>query len=80
MNVVYNHLEKETIEVTDEQMAQGCKTIFERMKSVVELSGGASLAASMVPKFKEKYPEFKKVGMILCGGNITPETFSSKLK
>ena len=73
-----NVTEKETIVVNDDQMVAACKIIFERLKSVVELPGGASLAAATAPKFKEKYPEVKRAGVIFCGGNVSSEILKFK--
>ena len=40
------------------------------LQLVVELAAGASVAASMSAKMKTLDPSLKKVGVILCGGNI----------
>lgn len=66
--------------ISDDQMVTGAKLAFERLKTVVELSGGSAVAAALSPKFKEKYPNVKRVGIILCGGNVSPDTLASKFK
>lgn len=66
--------------VSDDQMTMGAKLAFERLKAAVELSGGAAIAAAMSPKFREKFPGVKRVGVILCGGNVSLDTLASKLK
>lgn len=45
---------------------------FERMKVVVEPSGAAGVAAALSRQFREDpaYAGLKKVGVILCGGNV----------
>jgi len=58
----------EVVTVSDQEMAEGCRLIAERMKLVVEASSGASLAAALTAKVKEM--PGKKVGIILCGGNL----------
>uniref|UniRef100_A0A0P4W5K8 Tryptophan synthase beta chain-like PALP domain-containing protein n=1 Tax=Scylla olivacea TaxID=85551 RepID=A0A0P4W5K8_SCYOL len=55
--------------VTDEQMVQGMKLIFERMKQVVEAASGAGVYAA-VHLLKDIQPKAQKVGVILCGGNV----------
>jgi serine racemase len=58
--------------VTEEQVVEAMQLCFERLKVVVEPSGAAGLAAAL--QFKQQNPklaaEVKKVGVILCGGNI----------
>ena len=56
--------------VTDEEMIEGTKFVFEKMKLVNELAAGAAVAAVMSKKMVENYPEIKHLGIILCGGNI----------
>jgi threonine dehydratase len=63
--------------VTDAQMIQGSRLAFERFKMVVELSAGAAVGAAVSPKFKEKFLDVKRVGVILSGGNISPENLVS---
>jgi threonine dehydratase len=58
---------KEIITVSDVQIIEAMKMIWERMKIVVEPSCAVPLAA--VLKAKEKFVG-KRVGMILTGGNI----------
>jgi serine racemase len=36
----------------------------------VEVSSSAGLAAAVSPRMKEVMPELKKIGVILCGGNV----------
>ena len=47
--------------------------VWERMKLVIE-TGAACAVAALSPKFKQMAgPEVKKVGVILCGGNVDLE-------
>jgi threonine dehydratase len=64
--------------MTDAQMIQGSCLAFERLKTVVELSAGAAVGAAICPNFKEKYPNVKRVGVILCGGNVSPLSLVAK--
>lgn len=59
--------------VTDDQMIEATKFVFKRMKMVIELSAGAAVAAVFSEKMKNNYPDLKKIGVILCGGNIDIE-------
>ena len=54
--------------MTDQEMAEGCRLVAERMKMLVELSSGAAVAAALTQKVQEM--EGDKVGVILCGGNV----------
>ena len=44
------------------------RLVAERMKLIIELSAGASAYAALF-KFGKIWPDLKKVGVILCGGN-----------
>ena len=54
--------------MSDQQMAEGCRLVAERMKVLVELSSGAAVAAALTPEVQGM--EGEKVGVILCGGNV----------
>ena len=58
----------EVVTVTDPDMAEGCRLAAERMKLVVEAASGAAIAAALSDKVKSM--EGKRVGVILCGGNV----------
>nr|XP_053645623.1 probable serine racemase [Cherax quadricarinatus] len=55
--------------VTDDQMIEGMKLTFERMKQVIEAASGAGVYAA-VKLIGEVQPKARKVGVILCGGNV----------
>ena len=45
--------------------------MWERMKIVVEPGAACTVAAVLSPKFKELAgSEVKRVGVVLCGGNV----------
>ena len=45
--------------------------VWERMKLLIEPGAACTVAAVLSPKFKELAgPNIKKVGVILCGGNV----------
>jgi serine racemase len=67
---IIKRLVDDVFTVSDEEMIQATKFVFEKMKLVNELSAGAAVAAAMSVKMAEAYPGLKSLGVILCGGNI----------
>ncbi len=65
-NIINNHVEK-IIRVTEEEIIEAMRLIWERMKIIIEPSSAVALAA--VLKFKSEFTN-KKVGIILSGGNV----------
>ena len=63
-------IEKDVFTLSDDEMIKATKFAFERMKIVVELASGASIAAVLSEKMRMNYPELKNIGVIVCGGNI----------
>ena len=61
------------VTVTDQQMAEGCRLLAERMKVMVEAASGAAVAAAMSEKVRAM-AEVTRVGVILCGGNVDTGT------
>lgn len=60
--------------VTDEELIDAMRFVFERMKLVIEPSGAAGIAAVM----NHKIPvEGKRVGVIISGGNVDRSRFAS---
>ncbi|XP_023320430.1 serine racemase [Eurytemora carolleeae] len=62
------NLVKQVVTVTDQEMADGCKILAERMKLVVEAASGAAVAAALSKQVE--YMPGLKIGVILCGGNL----------
>ncbi len=58
---------KEIITVSDEEIVEAMRLVFQYLKLVVEPSGAVPFASLI--KAKSKF-QGKKVGVILCGGNI----------
>ncbi len=58
--------------VSEEEIVGAMRLVMERMKVVVEPSGAAGVAAALSPSFLEdpQYAGCKRIGVILCGGNI----------
>jgi threonine dehydratase len=65
----------EIILVTDDEIVDAMRFLFERMKLVVEPSGAASLAALLAHKVSGA--EGKNIAAILSGGNVGAARFSS---
>lgn len=69
---IVRDLVDEVVVVSEEQVVEAMQLSYERMKVVVEPSGAAGLAAAL--QLKQQKPEFaadvKKVGVVLCGGNV----------
>lgn len=61
---------KEVITVTDEEIIEAMRLIYERLKIIIEPSGAVPFAA--VLKAKEKFAN-KRVGIIFSGGNVDLE-------
>jgi threonine dehydratase len=58
---------KEIITVTDDEIIQAMRLIWERLKIIVETSGAVPFAAAL--KAKDKF-KGKRVGIIFSGGNV----------
>ncbi|XP_025090527.1 serine racemase-like isoform X2 [Pomacea canaliculata] len=61
--------EKEVFEMSDDEIIQGMRFVFQRMKLVIEAAAGASAAAALSEKMRSMDSSLRKVGVILCGGN-----------
>ena len=64
----------EIVTVTDEQIIEAMVFLFKYQNQVVEPSGASSLAAVLNDKTHSKG---KRVGVIISGGNVSPERFSA---
>ena len=67
----------EVVLVNDDQIREGMRLLFRSAKLVVEPAGAAALAALMHPLRSRL--EGKTVGIVVCGANIDPETFSRQI-
>lgn len=65
------------ITVSEEEIVQAMRFIWERMKVVVEPSGAVSLAAVLT---RQAAVENKKIGIIISGGNIDLGSFFSLIE
>ena len=67
----------EVVLVDDGQIRQAMRLLFRCAKLAVEPAGAAALAALMFPLRARL--EGKTVGLVVCGANIDPETFTQQL-
>ena len=67
----------EVVLVDDDQIRDAMRLLFRSAKLAVEPAGAAALAALMYP-LRERL-EGKSVGVVVCGANIDPETFSKHI-
>ncbi|CAN8065535.1 unnamed protein product [Agarophyton chilense] len=65
---VVSRLVDRIITVSEEEILQATKMVWEFMKIVIEPSSGVGVAAARSTEFRNL--GFKRVGIILCGGNV----------
>ncbi|XP_076106035.1 serine racemase-like isoform X1 [Mytilus galloprovincialis] len=68
--IICRLVEKEVFTVGNEDIINGMVFSFRYMKMVIEAAAGATVAAAMSEKLKQMDPGIKKIGVILCGGNV----------
>ena len=64
----------EIITVKESEIVFAMRMIWERMKLCIEPSAGVGYAAVLSQEFQKC--DYRKVGVVLCGGNIDLDTFS----
>lgn len=67
---IVRDLVDDVIVVTEEQVVEAMGLIAERLKVVVEPSGAAGLAAALQLQGRPEMEGVRRVGVILCGGNV----------
>eukprot|EP01119_Soliformovum_irregulare_P023449 TRINITY_DN817_c0_g1_i1.p1 TRINITY_DN817_c0_g1~~TRINITY_DN817_c0_g1_i1.p1 ORF type:complete len:325 (-),score=79.02 TRINITY_DN817_c0_g1_i1:33-890(-) len=65
---IVRDLVDEVITVEEDEIKAAMRLVFERMKLVIEPSAGVGVAVALSAAFKNA--DYKKVGIVLCGGNI----------
>lgn len=63
----------DVILVSEVDILNATKLIWERLKVTIEPSAGVGVAVALGNEFREKYSVengFQNVGIILCGGNV----------
>jgi threonine dehydratase len=64
----------EIVTVSDEEIIEAMRFLFERMKVVAEPSGAVGLAAFLAGRIDTRD---RRIGVILSGGNISAVRFSA---
>jgi threonine dehydratase len=67
----------EVVLVDDDQIREAMRLLFRAAKLAVEPAGAAALAALMHP-LRDRL-DGKTVGLVICGANIDPETFTGHI-
>ncbi len=70
------HYAHDVITVSDADLIQAMRFFFERMKIVVEPTGALATSALLSGKFKASGA---KIGVIISGGNVDPQSYSKYL-
>jgi threonine dehydratase len=73
---IVQRLVRRIVAVTEQEIVDATRLLFERVKLVVEPSGACSVAAVLQPG---QLPPASRVGVILSGGNVDPSTFAGIL-
>nr|BED43047.1 aspartate racemase like protein [Todarodes pacificus] len=68
--IVLKHAESDVLSVEDDEIIQGMKFAFQRLKIVVEAASATGLTALLTKKLQTINPSLQKVGVIVCGGNV----------
>lgn len=66
--IVRHNVEK-VITVSDDEIKSAMRLVWERMKLVIEPSAAVGVAVALSEQFKQ-ITDIKKVGIVLCGGNV----------
>ncbi|TVQ52458.1 MAG: pyridoxal-phosphate dependent enzyme [Phycisphaerales bacterium] len=66
--IIRDHVER-VITVTDPEIIDAIRLVFERMKLVIEPSAAVGVAVALHESFRA-LDGIKRVGVILCGGNV----------
>jgi threonine dehydratase len=70
---IVSHYARGIVTVSDDELRETMRFVFERLRMVVEPSGGAALAAVMSGKIDVRG---KRVGVIISGGNVDIQRFT----
>jgi threonine dehydratase len=73
--IIERHVQR-IVTVTELEIIEATRLLFERLKLVVEPSGACSVAAVLQPG---QLPRAARVGVVLSGGNVDPSTFAEIL-
>lgn len=60
----------EIVTVSEADIRRWMRVVYERMKLVIEPSSAVGVAALMSPRVRGMPSEMRRVGVVLCGGNV----------
>jgi len=68
--------------VSEKEILQATKLIWERLKVMIEPSAGVGIAVALSQAFADKYPakDYPRVGVVLCGGNVDVLKIATKMQ
>jgi threonine dehydratase len=72
---VASQLVDEIVTVTDEQIVDAMRFVFDRMKLVIEPSGAVGIAA-----YREGLVDAPSIGIVISGGNVDAQRFSDLIR
>ena len=72
---VASKLVDEIVTVTDEQIVDAMRFVFDRMKLVIEPSGAVGIAA-----YREGLVDAPSIGIVISGGNVDAQRFSDLIR
>jgi len=76
--IIRDNVEK-VITVSEDEIIAAMRIVFERMKIVIETSAAVGVAVALSEEFK-MISGCKKVGIILCGGNVDLDNLKNLFK
>ncbi len=65
--------------VSEKEILQATKLIWERLKVMIEPSAGVGVAVALSEEFAQTYSDALNVGIILCGGNVDVVKIAAKI-
>lgn len=77
---IVRDLVDDVMTVSEEEILQATKTVWERLKVCIEPSAGVGVAVALSDAFQDKYFSAKNVGIVLCGGNVDVLKVSSIMR
>lgn len=70
----------EIVTVSEAEIRRWMRIVYERMKLVIEPSAAVGVAALMSPRVRGMPVEMKRVGIVLCGGNVDVDMLHTLLR
>jgi serine racemase len=60
----------DVVTVSEREILQATKIIWERLKICIEPSAGVGVAVALSKTFNERFSDANNIGIVLCGGNV----------